>query len=334
MQSDLPLVSIIITSYNRAGLISKAVESALSQDYPNLEIIISDNCSTDGSDTVIRKYINDPRVKYNRNAENIGMVNNFRKATYDLSKGEYLTYISSDDYLMCNSFVSDAIMLTKRYTNIGIVFGRMCYMNTVNGVFWEMPEAPYFLKETWDGKKVFFESIKTGLLSWGACLLQRAEMVKVGALQSELYNADIDAGYKMMLEVNIGFVNKLCYWQLGHHDNNGFPADAKKIIQGLDCFEGIAAYALVKMPDKNEEVKRWKEHFVLSAISWAFHTLKEKNWEQYKLFKREARNKYPLLYKKFINSWKYKKLIILHPVKKILPKGVIRAIKSTQDFFK
>jgi glycosyltransferase involved in cell wall biosynthesis len=334
MKSDLPLVSIIITSYNRAGLISKAVESALSQDYPNLEIIISDNCSTDGSDDVIRKYINDPRVKYNRNKENIGMLPNFRKATYELSKGEYLTYISSDDYLISNSFVSDAIAITQRNKNIGLVYGRMCYMNTVNGVLWEMPETPYFLKETWDGKEVFFESMRTVLFSWGACLLSRAEMIKVGALEKELYNSDLDANYKIMLETNIGFVNKLCYWQLGHDDNSGYPANAKLIIQSLDCFENVAAYALTKMPDKNEEVEKWKEHFVLSAISRAFHSLKERNTEQYRVFKKEVRNKYPGLYKRFINSWKYKKLIILHPIKRILPKSVSKAIRSIQDFFK
>src|SRR5688572_32431359 len=107
MQQRLPLVSVIITSYNRASLIVKTIESALAQDYPNLEIIISDNCSTDDSDAVIRKYTGDPRIRYFRNAENIGMMPNFIKATYELSRGEYLTYVSSDDYLTDPTFVSE-----------------------------------------------------------------------------------------------------------------------------------------------------------------------------------------------------------------------------------
>ncbi|MBS1757264.1 MAG: glycosyltransferase, partial [Bacteroidetes bacterium] len=51
-----PLVSIVITSYNRAHYIEEAIRSALAQDYRNLEIIISDNCSTDGSSEIFKKY--------------------------------------------------------------------------------------------------------------------------------------------------------------------------------------------------------------------------------------------------------------------------------------
>ena len=54
--NDIPLVSIVITSYNRAHTIEKAIESALGQDYQNLEIIISDNNSTDNTDEVVKKY--------------------------------------------------------------------------------------------------------------------------------------------------------------------------------------------------------------------------------------------------------------------------------------
>ena len=86
--NNLPLVSVIITSYNRAGMISKAIESALMQDYTNLEIIVSDNCSDDDTEKVIVKYLSDPRFRFSRNSENIGMIPNFRKATYEISKGE------------------------------------------------------------------------------------------------------------------------------------------------------------------------------------------------------------------------------------------------------
>jgi glycosyltransferase involved in cell wall biosynthesis len=333
MQIDLPLVSIIITSYNRAGLISKAIASALNQDYPNLEIVISDNCSTDDTDTVIRKYISDPRVKYSRNEKNIGMIPNFRKATYELSKGEYITYISSDDYLIDNAFVSDCIKLVKQDKNILLVHGRMAFNNTKTGVVWEMPESPYFLNKVWNGREVFFESMKTVLLSWGACFMKREAICNVKGLQSDYHNSDLDSNYKIMLNGKVGFINRLCYMQIGHDDNSGFPADAKKIIQSLECFENVAAYAITKMPDKSAEVEKWKQHFILYTISLGFHSLKEKNKKEYRLLKKETRNKYPALYRKFIRSWKYKKLVILHPVKKILPKSLIRTIRSGFNFF-
>ena len=56
MNNNLPLISIVITSYNRAQWIGQAIQSALDQDYPNFEIIISDNNSTDNTDDVIRTF--------------------------------------------------------------------------------------------------------------------------------------------------------------------------------------------------------------------------------------------------------------------------------------
>ncbi len=333
MSSNYPLVSLIITSYNRASLISKAIESSLEQDYPNLEIIISDNCSTDNTEAVVKKYLIDPRIKYFRNGENLGMLGNFRKATYEYSKGEYITYVNSDDYLTDNSFVSDCIKLVNRDKDILLVHGRMAFNNTISGVLWEMPEDPYFLKEIWDGRDVFFESMKTGLMSWGACFMKWEAMYNVKSLQSDYHNFDFDSDYKIMLSAKVGFINRLCYMQMGHDDNAGFPADAKKIVQSLECFENVAAYAITKMPDKAAEVEKWKQHFILFTISWGFHSLKEKNKEQYKLFKNEVREIYPDLYRKFINSWKYKKLVILHPIKRILPGNLIGVFRNFKKKF-
>ena len=73
-------VSIAITVYNQAHYIGQAVESALAQDYPNLEVVVSDNHSTDTIELTMNKYRYDSRVKYFRNEQNIDMIANARKA--------------------------------------------------------------------------------------------------------------------------------------------------------------------------------------------------------------------------------------------------------------
>jgi glycosyltransferase involved in cell wall biosynthesis len=327
MQESLPLVSIIITSYNRAHLISKAIESALAQDYSNLEIIISDNCSTDDTDTVIRKYTGDPRVKYSRNAENIGMIPNFRKATYELSKGEYITYVSSDDYLLDNTFVTDSIRLVNKYDNVVLVYGKMHGLNTENGILWKMPEEPYFGKEIWEGKNLFFKSSEGYLLSWGACLMKREAVMAVKGLISDYLCADIDTNYKMMMDGNICFLNRFCYLHLGHAGNNGFPTDSKKILSIMDCYESVAKYALNKMPEEAAGIKKWEKHFLYFTVKWAFHHLKAKNETQYKLFKQDVKKTYPAEYRRFITSRSYMS-VLFQPVKKMLPKKFIDLVKK------
>lgn len=318
LNSTLPLVSIIITSYNREGMVGKAIESALKQDYPNLEIVISDNCSTDRTDEIIKQYLSDPRVKYNRNSFNIGMLPNYRKATYEISTGSYVTYISSDDYLTDNTFVTDAVKLALRHESADLIYGRMSFNSTLNGVLWEMPEHPYFLKEVWEGLDVFFKSMETGLLSWGACLMKRSAMEKVGCLLTEYHNADLDANYKIFLDSKVAFLNRLCYMQVGHNDNNGFPANAGKLILSLECFESVAKYATEKIPDRAEDFRKWKEHFIIYTINIGFHSLIERDFDQYKIFKREVKRIYPELFKRHTSGWTYRKMVLLHPLKKVI----------------
>ena len=62
MQGFTPKISIIILSYNQAEYIQKAINSALTQTYQNLEIIISDNGSTDNTKQIIKSFLYDDRV--------------------------------------------------------------------------------------------------------------------------------------------------------------------------------------------------------------------------------------------------------------------------------
>ena len=60
-------VTIMIPTYNQAKYISKAIESALSIDYSNIEVIVSDDCSSDNTEEVVSKYLSDNRYKYIKN---------------------------------------------------------------------------------------------------------------------------------------------------------------------------------------------------------------------------------------------------------------------------
>ena len=74
--STAPLVSIGIPTYNRASsYLQYALRSAVRQTFENIEIIVSDNCSSDSTESVVKEF-GDSRVRYYRQKENIGPVNN------------------------------------------------------------------------------------------------------------------------------------------------------------------------------------------------------------------------------------------------------------------
>ena len=94
-----PLVSILIPNYNYVQYVERAVASAVAQTYPNVEIIVSDNCSTDGAwELLNERFGTEPRVRLYRNATNIGLAPNFDRVL-ELARGHYVMWLSSDDFL-------------------------------------------------------------------------------------------------------------------------------------------------------------------------------------------------------------------------------------------
>lgn len=94
-----PRVSIGMPLYNGAKYVALTIESVLAQNYANLELVISDNASTDATEHICREFAaRDPRVRYSRNAENVGLPNNFNKA-FRLARGTYFKWMCCGDKL-------------------------------------------------------------------------------------------------------------------------------------------------------------------------------------------------------------------------------------------
>lgn len=98
------MISVVLPVYNGENRVSKSIESVLSQTYTNLELIIVNDCSTDGTEEIIRHYKEfDKRVRIIENSTNQklpkSLNNGFRAA-----KGEYLTWTSDD-----NAYHTDAL---------------------------------------------------------------------------------------------------------------------------------------------------------------------------------------------------------------------------------
>ena len=122
---QLPLVSICIPNYNNAQFIGEAIQSSIDQTYPNLEIIVVDNVSTDNSWEIIQSYAQHINVKVYQNEENLGMVDNFRR-TLEHSTGELVTYLCSDDCLSKEAITENVATLLK-YPEASFVFGNVEY---------------------------------------------------------------------------------------------------------------------------------------------------------------------------------------------------------------
>jgi glycosyltransferase involved in cell wall biosynthesis len=117
--ASLPLVSICVPSFNSARWILETLDSALRQTYPEVEILVVDNASTD--DTVaLARSTRSPRLRVEVNGENLGAVRNFNRCI-DQARGELIKFLLSDD-LLYPACVERMAGLFARHGTLGLVF--------------------------------------------------------------------------------------------------------------------------------------------------------------------------------------------------------------------
>lgn len=92
-----PLITVGITCFNAADTIERAIESALSQDWPSIEVVVVDDCSTDGSvELVARAVADEPRARLVEHRCNTGVAG-ARNTIIEHARGEFIAYFDDDD---------------------------------------------------------------------------------------------------------------------------------------------------------------------------------------------------------------------------------------------
>ena len=118
----MPRVSIVIPTFNRRAMLGEAVVSALAQRYPDLEVLVSDNCSTDGTAEAMQAHLGDPRFRYVRNEANLGMVGNWRRAVFEYARGDWFLILSDDDLLLDPDYLTKAMALVEERPDLVLVY--------------------------------------------------------------------------------------------------------------------------------------------------------------------------------------------------------------------
>jgi glycosyltransferase involved in cell wall biosynthesis len=93
------VISICIPTYNRAATLAKAIDSARAQSYSDIEILVLDDHSSDGTEAMVREAARaDPRIRMVRNDQNVGLARNFSACIAE-ARGEYVKFLCDDDLL-------------------------------------------------------------------------------------------------------------------------------------------------------------------------------------------------------------------------------------------
>lgn len=126
-----PLVSIICLCYNHEKFVVESLNSVKNQSYPNIELLIADDCSSDNSVAVIEKWLLDyPDIKFKVNKANSGNTKTFN-ALFRQSKGKFIIDLAADDVLE-KDCVSKQIKAFEENSSVGIVYGNAALISENN----------------------------------------------------------------------------------------------------------------------------------------------------------------------------------------------------------
>lgn len=127
-----PLVSIGLPVRNGAALLERALDSLLLQDYGALEIVVSDNASTDQTEEICRAYaLKDARIRYFRNDRNVGPVENFNRVQV-LGKGPYFMWAAHDDEWK-PSYIRKCVDLLEQFPGVVLAAAQCVSVESTSG---------------------------------------------------------------------------------------------------------------------------------------------------------------------------------------------------------
>ena len=121
------LVSVIMSVYNNEATVNTAIESILGQSYKNIELIITDDCSSDNSLSIIKKYLDKKNVKLIENSENKGLTKSLN-SMIKIAQGKFIARQDADDISLYNRIQVQIDLINK--FNLDFVSSRAISLQT------------------------------------------------------------------------------------------------------------------------------------------------------------------------------------------------------------
>ncbi|MDT8316788.1 MAG: glycosyltransferase [bacterium] len=233
MKPNTPRVSVIIPTYNRAGMIVECLESVLNQTYSDYEVIVVDDGSTDDTEELIGPYLNRIRYIKQENMGNAGARNSGIEAT----KGDIVAFNDSDDLWLPDKLERQVKYLDE-HPDVGMVCG--------NGIFFGSSKV--------EGKKVISDKRAITLEKDGVTLasifmkstlrtptmvVRRKVIETVGGFDPDFkVCVDLDFAFRVLMKFKVAFMNEPLF-KLRKHDGHVGGDNERRTLFNIKAIEKL-----------------------------------------------------------------------------------------------
>ena len=216
-ENDTPTVSVGLPVYNGENFLTNALDSLLAQTYTDFELIISDNASTDATESICRRYANkDQRIRYIRRDSNIGAAPNFN-SLLDLARGKYFRWAAHDD-VCAPKYLQECMNIIEHVPNVAIAHSQ-CAEIDIHGT----PKGVYLYDKSFAEKKPA-ERLKRHLETPHMCTmifgLMHTDMIKKTPLLEAFLGSDRNLIGELLLQGKVVASSEVLFYRRDHPDTS------------------------------------------------------------------------------------------------------------------
>ncbi len=326
-----PLVSVLVPCRNSARTIRQTIDSVLMQDYPRLEVVVSDSGSNDGSVDIIKSY-SDPRLRSYFH-EDRARVDNFRGLYYDYAQGDLAINVDSDDYLTDPSFISKAVAAYQANPGTVRVFARVEILLEATGELIDDP-ANDNLPAVMDGKWLFKQFPKGQTFPYLSCLFELERARRAEVFHKDVNGADWEALLKIILHGKVCFLKENVAVYRRHSSNATRTLNIDWLVEGADYVEGVHAYALREKLLPAPALDRWRAQ--LLSRYFLKHLVRIRLLGQPHMeatFKQKLRERYPDLAETILRDVRYRAFLLAHKCQPLM-RLIFKYYMKQEAFYK
>jgi len=291
-----PKVSVCIPVYNGAKYLGEAINSTLNQTFSDFELIIVDDCSTDGSDLIVSTF-SDNRLRFFKNPTRLGLAQNWNRCL-EVSRGEYV-YIFHQDDVMLSQNLEKKVRVLDQNPSVGLVFSQAQVVDSQRD-----PIRKYSENGVRDGVLPglrFFEQffLQPNVICCPSVLVRKSCYEKLGGFDKRLsFACDCEMWMRISLFFDIAYLDETLL-NYREHDEN----ESRNFYDHVSNLKENFLYRILlldkfpqQVPSSEDVRRRIQRNYSEQALNLANHHYSHRRYDTAKaLLKFSAESYRPII---------------------------------------